>query len=370
MGRFTDWLFPASQDIATWDRGDSKLTELTVKDLYGLDVSGICDLSRDDAMKIASVAKVRNRVCAKIGGFPMVSMQGVSTAKNQPAWVTCLEPGRARFITVSWITESLMFFGRAWLIVEQRYAQTGKPMSYKFVPEWKATVVNGRLVKAWGEDVDPSQVIMIEAHHEGLLNYGQDVLKRAAVIEHAAARAAENPVPSIELHQTGGHTMSDLEIDTLIARWAKARNGKNGGVAFTNQSIETKTHGQAAEQLLIDGRNAASIDVARAMGAPAWSVDASVSGSSLTYGNVNARSRELVEDTLQPYMECIAGRLSLDDVLAAGTWLKIDATDVLREDFSARMSGYKAAIEAEIYTKEECRAIERGIPLESSEVAQ
>lgn len=359
-----DWIF--HRGIRTWEEPSNQMTKLTMEDLYGLDVSGIADLSRTDAMKIDAVAKIRNRAAAKIGGFPLVAMKGNATYPQSPKWVENLEENQSRFVSVSWITEALMFYGRAYLLISKRTPRAIE--SFKFVPEWHAVTKHGKLLKAFGREVRPDEWIRIDAHHEGLLNYGQDILKRAAVIERAAARAAENPVPSIELHQTGGGQMTDSEIDNMIARWIAARNGKNGGVAYTSASIETKTHGQAAEQLLIDGRNMAAIGISRAMGAPAWLIDAAVSGSSITYGNVNSRSRELVEDLLEPYMNAISGRLSLDDILPRGVWLKIDASRVLRDDFKTRMEGYKSAIESKIYTPEECRMLEAGIPLEKSEV--
>ncbi len=368
MGGFLSWLWPQhGNGISSWERTPDVLTKLTIEDLYGLDVSGIADLSRSEAMAISAVAKIRNRITAKIGGFPLQAMNGIQPYSYSPKWVDNLEPGRARFVSMAWIVDSLIFYGSAYLQVTERSSSSNAPQYFRFVPIWKAkTDSDGKLVEAFGQPVKPGEWLRIDAHHEGLLKYGQEVLKRAALIENAASRAAENPVPSIELHQTSGHPMDDVAIDMLVARWAAARNGKHGGVAYTNSSIETKTHGQAAEQLLIAGRNLAAIDVARSMGAPAWSIDATVSGSSVTYGNVAARSRELVEDTLQPYMDAITGRLSLDDVLPRGVWLKIDPANLLREDYSQRMTGHKAAFDIGLYDTEDIRKIENGIPLEMS----
>lgn len=360
-------LFPpvvVEHGVKSWETSSNQLTKLTMQDLYGLDTSGIADLSRAQAMQIASVAKIRNRICAKIGKFPIQVRKGNKPYEYTPNWATNLEAGRARFVSVSWLVDSLIFWGRAWLVVTERGAGN-VPQRFQFVPIWQAGEKNGRLVSAFGKQVDPNDAIRIEAHHEGLLYYGQDVLKRAAMIEAAAQRAAGNPVPSIDLHQTGGAQLSNEEIDQLISRWASARAGKNGGVGYTNETIEAKAMGQAPEQLLIDGRNLAAVDVARAMGAPAWSIDASTNGSNITYGNIESRSRELVEDTLEPYMEAITGRLSLDDVLPRGVWASMDASNLLRESYSSRMNGHKAAIDADIYTVEEVRQMESGIPLES-----
>lgn len=360
-------LFPpviVEQGVKTWEQSANELTRLTIEDLHGIDTSKLADVTRAQAMQVASVAKIRNRICAKIGGFPFQVRKGDKSYDYVPDWATNLETGRSRFVSMSWIVDSLIFWGRAWLVVTKRGAGN-VPQQFRFVPMWQAGEKNGQLVSAFGNSVDPGDAIRIDAHHEGLLCYGQDVLKRAVLIESAAERAAGNPVPSIDLHQTGGTPLSADEIRQLINTWVSARAGKNGGVGYTNSSIEAKTMGQAPEQLLIAGRNLAALDIARSMGAPAWSVDATTNGSNITYGNIESRSRELVEDTLEPYMQAIAGRLSLDDVLPRGVWTRLDASDLLRESYTNRMNGHKTAIDAQIYTVEEIKKMESGVPLES-----
>lgn len=361
------WAFADSRQIKTWEAGDSQLTKMTIADLYGIDLSGIADLTRDEAMAIPSVAKIRNRACAKIGGFPMSVLKGSLPYSEPPAWKQTLESKRTNIVTLSWIVDALIFYGRAFLRVSERYSN-GKPKYFEFVPEWRAKIdAAGGVVEAWGKPASPADFVRIDGHHEGVLRFGQAALKVAAAVANSAARASDNPVPSIELHQTGGTPLTNPEIDAMVAGWAAARSGKNGGVAYTSQSIEAKVHGQAAEQLLINAQNLADINMARVMGAPAWVVDAAVNGSSITYGNVNARSRELVEDLLQPYMDAITQRLSLDDVLAAGVWCRLDTTDLLRDSFKDEMQGWKSAVDAGIYTAEQVRKLRAGIPLEQAE---
>lgn len=364
MGLF-NW--SGSSEIKTWDKSDNELTKLTIADLYGLELEGIADLTRSEAMEIPSVAKIRNRICAKLGSFPVVVMKGSAQYSPAVAWAQSIEQKRTNLVTLSWVTDGLIFYGRSFLLITERYS-TGYPRYFKFVPEWKAKVNSqGNLVEAWGERVEPDDYIRIDAHHEGLLHYGQKALKVAAAVAISAARAADNPVPSIELHQTGGTQLDKEQIDSLITRWAAARRGKNGGVAYTSESIEAKVHGQAAEQLLINAQNLADVNISRAMGAPAWSIDATTNGSSITYGNVNSRSRELVEDTLQPYMDAIMQRLSLDDVLAAGVWARMDVSELLKDSYATRMTGHKTAIDAKIYTPEDVLKMEMGIPLERAD---
>lgn len=353
-------------NIVSWDQGPRDAFEtLTLANLFGLDYVNV---DRATAMSIGAVAKVRKTACGFIGRMPLVAYRGNTVLARQPKIVTQPEAGRPRFVTMAWVTEALMFYGRAWFTVQERYKEDGRPAVLRWVPEWSAELdTAGNLVKAFGVAVDRADVIRVDGIDEGLLNYGQDTLREARAVDLAAGRAADNPVPSIDLHQTGGDPLTNDQIDALIDRWATNRRAKNGGVSFTNQSVEAKTMGQPVEQLLIDGRNVAALNIARATGMPAWVVDASVNGSAITYSNSPSRTRELIDYGLAPYMAAIEARFSMDDILPAGTWCRFDYSDLLRGDFAARMDAYKVAKDAGIYTVEELRAMELGRPLEVAE---
>lgn len=322
-------------------------------------------VERAAAMSVAAVAKGRHLITGSIGKFPMVCMAGTAPAPTQPAFIRQPEIGRSRFASIVWTVDALIFYGRAFWKITERYAEDDRPARFEWVPEWSAeTDEYGQLVSAWGVPVGPGDSIRIDGPHEGLLNFASDRIREALAIDNAASNAADNPVPSVELHQTAGDPMTDAEISAMVARWAAARRGS--GVGYTNQSVEMRPHGQPVEQLLIDGRNWAALNIARAMGLPAWTVDAAVEGSSMTYSNTPSRSRELIDYGLTPYMAAIEGRLSLNDVLPNGQWVRFDTTDLLRGDFKARMEAYAVAINAGIYTAEECRRMEAGTALEES----
>lgn len=343
-----------------WQPNDV-LVQHTLADLFGF--AGL-EVTRSQAMSLAPIKRGRKLITGQIGAFPLVAYRGHDLMSTQPAIMRQLERGRPQAVTLAWIVDALMFYGRAYLEIKAR-DWTARPTAFAFVPEWQArTDGAGNLLAIDSRKVNASDWIRIDADDEGILKSGRHDINEALAIKLASRRASQNPVPSIELHQTGGEQLTDDQIDKLIARWAAARQGENGGVAFTNQSIETKVQGQPAEQLLISARNQASIDLAGHMNLPAWAVDASVEGGSLTYSNVPSRSRELIDYTFTPYMNAIAGRLSLDDVLPAGQWCSFNTTQALQGNFPERMTGYKTAIDAGIYTADECRQMERGIPLE------
>lgn len=344
--------------------GDSPLTSVVLNDLFP---DFTMPIGRRQAMAIAPIAKSRHIITGMIARFPLTHMRGGKRAETQNQLVKQPEAGRPLSTSLTWWTDALLFHGRCWLLIDERYAEDNRPRRLKWVPEHRAGVdSHGRLISAFGSPVAEGEYIRIDGPHEGILNFGRGLLREAIDIADAASRAAANPVPSIELHQTGGTPLTAEQRAELVQSWANARTGRNGGVAYTNSVIEAKTHGQAAEQLLISARNTIAIDMARLCGLPAWAVDAVVEGSSMTYNNAPSRSRELIDFGLQPYMTAITDRLSMDDVLGAGHWAKFDTTAALSPDFKSRMDGYKVAIDAGVYTADECRQMEAGIPLEEA----
>lgn len=70
----------------------------------------------------------------------------------------------------------------------------------------------------------------------------------------------------------------------------------------------------AKENLLIEGRNAAAVDCARAMNVPAAFIDATVGGTSLSYQNAASRMIELVTFGVEPMMSAIESRLNQPDI--------------------------------------------------------
>lgn len=338
----------------------SHLEQLTIENLWpGADLAGVTP-SRATAMRVGAVAAARNRIVGPIAGMPLLAVGGSVPFLVQP------EPGRTRAITLAWTVDQMIWHGRAWWQITERGA-SGRPVAVSLRTEDEVThdVERGTVTVAGGPPLPESEFIRIDAMHEGVLATGAEVITRAVLVEAAAAKASDNPVPSIELHQTEGAPLSRDQIDELVSRWARARRGANGGVAYTSPTVEAKTHGMAAENLLITGRNAAALDVARQFGLPAWALDVSVEGSSLTYSNVPSRSRELLDYTLRPYMDAIEGRLAMPDVVPAGVEVRLDPVRLLRGDFSDRMTAGKVAIEAGIYTPEEIRALELEMPSEA-----
>ena len=300
------------------------LAPMVLSDVFGADH---LPLTREAAMKVPAVARARRLICTTVPRFPLVAVDTHGEPLDaQPPFLTRSDGVLSPYHRMVWTMDDLLFYGWSlWAV--RRYADTGKVAAAERVPRHSWTFGNGGEILIDGTPANAADVLLIPGLDEGLLTYGDRAIRHADRLIAAAETAAENPSPTLELHQTSTAPMTDPEIDKMIARWAAARRGKNGGVAYTNHAIELREHKAVSEHLLIEGRNAAAVDVARAVGIPAAMIDASGPTSSLTYQTVQGRNAEFVDYGLAPFMAAVTGRLGMDDVVASGVAVRFELGD-------------------------------------------
>lgn len=338
---------------------NSHLETLVLADL-GFVGGELLPVNRKSAMSVAAIAKGRNLICSSIARMPLQALRNGTPLETQPTWLTQLEVGVPNFITLSWTIDAMLFYGRAFWLITERTATDNRPLHIKFVPEHETETKDGLLVRAFGEPVKATDYIRIDAFSEGFLTYGAEVIREAREIELAAREAGANPVPSVVLKQKEGEDLTPEERTGLLAAWNNARRKRGGSVGYVNKAIDVESLGQHAENLLIAGRNQAVLQVARALGLPAYELSANVEGTSLNYSNQADRNRQLI-DALTPYIEAIQGTLSL--YLPQGQTVKFDATELLKADIAERYDYYKVGIDAGFLTADEARERENLAPL-------
>lgn len=283
--------------------------------------------TRSEAMKLPPIARARNLMASTICRFPLRELDGRTPAAEQPAWVTETGDGSSHQLRTVWTVDDLIFYGwSCWWATRDRSGElvAGARLNQE---DWKINddlqvEVDGTVVR------DPSQVIVIPGLHEGILAYGAETIEDVRNLYKIVKARLLNPSPQLDLHYTGDDQLTDTEIDALIDRWAVARQGRNGGVGFTNKLVEARELGaQADAQLMIAARNAAAVDLVRLVGLSASHVDASGTEASLTYETTRGNNQALVDFDLALYMTPISARLSLDDVCAPGRRVDFDVAD-------------------------------------------
>lgn len=284
-------------------------------------------LTRDVLMSIPALARQRHLLCGTGAKCPLVAMTGDARSAVQPRWMTRTDGKVHPYHRMLWTIDDLLFDGWSlWSVT--RAADDSLETADRVNPaRWTIDDYLGELLVD-GEPVDESRVILIPGPHEGIASFGADALRRTLDNLEAAATAARNPSAYLELHYTGDADLTDEEIDAHVARWAAARKGVNGGVAWTNKLIELKEHGTHESHLLIEGRNADAVDVSRLVSSPAAMADATNAGASLTYETTDGRNGQFLDYGASFYMDAIAARLSMDDCVPAGERTAFDVTQL------------------------------------------
>lgn len=286
-------------------------------------------LTRDVAIRVAPLARARGLIVSTIARLPIVARDATGDSVDTPQFVTDTSGPLSPFHRMLWTIDDLFFHG--WSLWAVARDATGAVVTADRVDWHRWHIDDQGTVVVDDAPAADRDVVLIPGVNEGILTYGADTLIQAARLSASATRAAENPAAQVELHQTTDAPLTDEQIDALIARWARARRGENGGVAYTSAAVEVREHGASSEHLLIDGRNASAVDIARHAGIPATMIDATLSGSSLSYQNTTARLIELLTFGLSPLMAAVAGRLSQDDVTPPGVTLAFDTETVIDE---------------------------------------
>ena len=292
-------------------------------DVYGLDKLPI---TRAEAMKVPAVARARGLIVATVASCDLEFRTGDGPT-DPPLWAVRTDGPQSPYHRMLATADDLLFYGwSAWAVDRNTRGEVIRAAHLRrdvwSVDDKGRFVVNDTVVR-------DDSIVLFEGVHEGVLTFGQSSIGHARALARAAETAAENPAAYLELHQISGTPLTDAQIDRLIDRWAAARKGKHGGVAYTNASVEVREHGTFSEHLLIQGRNAAAIDVARVMGVPSTTIDASLQGSSLSYTNTASRMAELIAFGVAPLMSAIVARLGMDDMSPRGTAVDFDVESLL-----------------------------------------
>lgn len=336
-----------------WADGSGLSTHM-LDDLYGL--ARNITVTRKKALSLDVVAKGRRVYASQTSRMRLRNVKDGRPAPTQMSLLAQPERDRAFASTIIWTADQLYFYGRTWWIVEQRDAY-GWPAWVRRLDRSDAKFDSaGKLIEAHGKKVaDLEGVIEFEYIDGGLLNDAADMVRRGLIINAAAALAEDNPVPALDLHNEGEELSRD-KIEELLNSWQNARRKR--GVGYSSKSIKVTPLGAPVEGLLLSGRKAIDLALARHVGLPAWALDVPVEGSTLTYQNRASRNWELLDLGLSPMMTAISSRLSMPDVTPRGWHVDFDTDQLTRDDMKTRFETYKIGVDGGFVTQDQIDAWE------------
>lgn len=345
---------PAPLGIASPLAPPHHLASVVWADFFGTDTPR--PLTRAEAMRVPAVKRARGIVCNTIARIELGDYDAAGNrlpAGQAAPWLDRTDSALHPFHRMLWTVDDVFFYGFSlWRRTNAAATDGGFPLKMDRVPieNWSLEPGTGRVVLDEADPARPGQtrrrvagrdeVVLIIGTSEGLLSDGVDSVRHAADLHAAAGKAAAFPSAYIGLQLQPGATPLKKDSDdptevtatTLVQSWREAREGRNGGIAYLG-NVEAKELGTFSEHLVIEGRNAAAVDIARHADIPADLIDATMPQSSLTYSTSRDNDRRLIDYGLGGYMSAISASLSVDGVHPRGrrvafdleTWLKGDA---------------------------------------------
>jgi HK97 family phage portal protein len=287
-------------------------------------------VSRYNAMTVPAVKRCRDLLCT-IGSIPL-EYKKKSTGEEiaAPRWVHQLSKHQPQFVTISYLVDSLLFFGEAFLEITETYQEDGRGAVFEWVANTRVTTEvdpYGQFVTAYLVDGKPrpmsglGSLVTFQSFNEGILTTGARTIQAAIDVQKAAAIAAGTPMATGYLKNTGAD-LPPQEVAGLLSAWRQAR--LNRSTAYLTSTVDYQTVGFSPKDMMYNEaiQNLAT-EIARLAGIPAYYLSAD-QNTSMTYANILDERKQLVALAFQPYISAIEQRLSMDDISTAGHYVKFD----------------------------------------------
>ena len=294
-------------------------------------------ISRKDAMTVPSVARARNLICGTVASIPLEYYnKKTGEVIAPPRWISQLSKSQPSFVTLTWIVDSLLFYGVAYLIVTERYAEDGRPASFEWVANTRVTFttdLEGISVTQYYIDASPismNDIVTIQGFDEGVLERGARTIQSAIDVERAVAQNSANPQPAGFLKNSGAD-LPPQEVQGLIAAWKRAR--QNNSTAYLTSTLDYSPVAFSPKDMqYTEAIRSLSTQVARTMNVPAYLLS-SEDNQSMTYSNVQDERKQYYALSIEPYVQAIQSRLSMDDISTSGHEVRFAVFDTfLKQD--------------------------------------
>ena len=322
-------------------------------------------VTRYNAMSVPAVKRCRDLLCT-VGTIPL-EYKKASTGEEIPAprWVKQLSKHQPQFVTVSYLVDSLLFFGQAFLEITETYQEDNRGAVFEWVANTRVTTEvdpYGQFVTQYLVDGKPrpmsglGSLVTFQAFNEGVLTTGARTIQSAIDVQKAAAIASQTPSPTGYLKNTGAD-LPPAEVQGLLAAWKSAR--QNRSTAYLTSTLQYETVGFSPKDMLYNEaiQNLAT-EISRLCGVPSYYLSAD-QNTSMTYANILDERKQLVALAFQPYISAIEQRLSMDDISTAGHYVKFDLdSSFLRIDPMERLLVVEKMLSLGLITIEQAMEME------------
>ena len=335
-------------------------------------------VSRADALSVPAVQRGRNMLCS-IATLPLEQRGPDNGLVDNPLFRQ-LDPDVPNVVTLAMTVEDLVFDGIAWWRITGRgfdqfptSVQRIDPNTVSLQPPVSAAApsvlpsgVDPHGASVWidGVRVPETDVIRFDSPNPAVLTVGARAVRRAVLLDRAAAMYADDPRPlDYFTPAEGADPIQDADAAHIIAAWRAARKVRATGWIPASMSYNSVSAPSPAELQLGELIKGASLDLANALGVDPE--DLGVSTTSRTYSNAVDRRRDRINDVLSPYMRAITDRLSMGDVTKRGYYAVFNLNEYMRANPTERANVQRAYLDMGVYDVADIQTQE-GIPVKDN----
>jgi len=324
-----------------------------------------------EAESIPGVRRALAVIVGTISTFTLSAWRGnVKLDAAALPWLAQPDPARtSQSILAATIRDGVWFDRSVWRVTPGGYYRISPD---RIVPVPAADPDRPPTWMLDGRPAPMSDLVVFDfAGAGGLRKWGAPLLAMFATLMAAAAKYADEPVPSVILKNTGVD-VSTAAMTAITDKWESDRAA--GRTGFLNAYLDAQFPGYHARDLqLVEIMDQATKDVARLFGLPGFALGVDT-GSSMTYTTTAEQRRDLLE-ALKPWTTTVEQTLSMDTYAVSltstgvtasrrglyvpyGTDVRFDVADFLRGSFPERVAALVQATGGAIMTPLEARTLE------------
>jgi HK97 family phage portal protein len=343
---------------------------------YGSFTTGVGNfpggLDRNFAMQVPAVSRCRNLVAGVVSYLPLkLYKKSNGEELGNPLWIDQPDYRQPRSVTISWTVDSLLFYGVAYWRCTELYADDLRPSRFEWVANNRVTFTTNK----FGTEIEEyfvdgvrapmsgiGSLITFQGLTQGVLTTAARTIQSALDAEKAAAVAAQTPMPTGYIKNTGAD-LPEQQVSGLLAQWKQSR--QNRSTAYLTSTLSYETTGFSPKEMAYtDSIQFSATQIARAMNVPAHMISADMgTGSSMTYQNLLESRKEFVAYSLQPFICAIEDRLSMDDITPRGHVVKFAIEEsFLRADTMKRLEAIEKMLSLGLIDVEEAKEMEQMTP--------
>jgi HK97 family phage portal protein len=319
-------------------------------------------VTRREALSVPACARAKNIIVGTAAALELHVKRKFDQSRVEPTPTIISQPDKnmPTAVVYGMTAENLLFHGVAYWQIKEIDPATGRPSQIRWIDAPRVSQIldsTGEIVIGYQLEAQRvpdngigSLIQFTGIDPDGVLNRGGRTLRTAAALERAVFNYAETPTPSVVLK--ANVPMDSNKATAILNAWKQARQTK--GTAFLSDNVDMQSVGfNAADLQLTEAREYLAKEIARLMNIPAYYLDAST--NTMTYSNVTAERRALLDFSLRPLLTAIEQRLSMDDITVSTQYVEYDLDDFLRGNPLERADVYSKLIPLGVLTVDEAR---------------